>query len=419
MLRKCLFVLLAIFLKQYGPAPQVVAASLILVFALSAELQNLPYQDKEHDRIETIGIQVCLLQLQVALLCDLIRADQPDDSADEDLSASNMASLGPTSTILLIVVVFVSTLFFFVKMIRATIQGSQDTPGAVGFLARRCGDQCGKRSSEEEGGVPLDVVVSSRSQTSSRFPQTVVAPMISRQQQAPPGSSHAHVYAALKLQQNVKNALGKKLDDKKKKIDDTKAAHNFVKDIEMQHANQRKRAIKDIERRQSARRHSVQSRVQARKIAKRLNALQKSDVFSGVDSKSISKIIDTMDYVMEDSGTVICKQGDVATTLYLIMSGKCSVNIDGAVIAVLGDLELFGEGALFPPVQASGMIATRAATVIVVSEKIQLLTLSKENFDRLASSGTLDEACLKNFEALSERRAKENVEKMSAKSDLE
>ena len=157
MLRKCLFVLLAIFLKPYGPAPQVVAASLILVIALSAEFQYLPYQDKEHDRIERIGIQACLLQLEVALLCNLIR-DQPASSADD------MASLGPKSTVLLIIVVFGSTLYFFFQTIRATIQGSQETPGVVGCLARCCGDRCGKRS-----------------QTDSRLSRTAVVPITTRQ----------------------------------------------------------------------------------------------------------------------------------------------------------------------------------------------------------------------------------------------
>ena len=75
--------------------------------ALSAELQNLPYQDKQHDRIETIGIQACLLQLLVALLCNLLR-DQPIDNS-EDVNNT----LGMRSTALLIIVVFGSTIYIF------------------------------------------------------------------------------------------------------------------------------------------------------------------------------------------------------------------------------------------------------------------------------------------------------------------
>jgi hypothetical protein len=77
-LRKCCFVLLTIFLRQYGAAPQVVAASLVLVAALSAALQHLPYQNSDHNTIETLGIQVCLLQLMVALLCNLVQGDAVD-----------------------------------------------------------------------------------------------------------------------------------------------------------------------------------------------------------------------------------------------------------------------------------------------------------------------------------------------------
>jgi hypothetical protein len=71
MLRKCCFVILAIFLRQYGAASQVVAASLVLVAALSAELQNMPYQNKHHDMIETIGLQACILQLLTVSVCGL------------------------------------------------------------------------------------------------------------------------------------------------------------------------------------------------------------------------------------------------------------------------------------------------------------------------------------------------------------
>jgi hypothetical protein len=82
-------VLLAIFLKQYGAAPQVVAASLVLVVALSAALEHLPYQDDKHNQIEKYGIQACLLQLMVALLCNLVQDEGGKGGNDR---------LGPTST---------------------------------------------------------------------------------------------------------------------------------------------------------------------------------------------------------------------------------------------------------------------------------------------------------------------------------
>jgi hypothetical protein len=133
MLRKCCFVLLAVFLRPYGAAPQVVAASCVLVAALSATLQNMPYQDGQHNLIEAIGIQSCILQLMVALICNLIQDKQGNSYGDNNNNNNN--SLGPKSTAFLIFIVFGSTLVFVVVTVRATIRGSLDAKGAVGKLA--------------------------------------------------------------------------------------------------------------------------------------------------------------------------------------------------------------------------------------------------------------------------------------------
>ena len=412
MLRKCLFVLLAIFLKPYGPAPQVVAASLILVTALSAEFQYLPYQDKEHDRIERIGIQACLLQLEVALLCNLIR-DQPVSSA------SDMASLGPKSTVLLIIIVFGSTLYFFFETIRATIQGSQETPGVVGILARRCGDRCGKkRFAEEEGRVSLDGG-SSRSQTDSRLSRTVVVPITTRQQQEQQHQQQrdAHVYAALKLQQNMRDAVAKRLKQKQQDsmvpasaASSTQSSEGKlteeVEDIQKKHAQHRNSHVKKVKREQTQRHNSVKARVKARKRAKKSNALQKCQIFSDLNAASIATIIDKMEYEVHTIGTVICQQGAAADKLYLIVSGSCQVEINGEVVATINELEIFGENALFAMSKSDTAAATtsrrRGATVTAVDKTVQLLCLSLVNFQGLLTSGTLDEECLKKLKAVAD-----------------
>ena len=185
MLRKCCFVLLAIFLRQYGPAPQVVAAALILIAALSAELQNLPYQNKEHDHIEAIGLQACLLQLLVALLCNLVGLETMEQ---QQKTASSTASLGPKSTVLLILVVFGSTVFFFTVMIRATIINSKETKGFVGSMSRLFGDRCGKQRQQQpkqqrENNVGGD---SNRLEMAQQaVSNTVVVPILTQPRQQP------------------------------------------------------------------------------------------------------------------------------------------------------------------------------------------------------------------------------------------
>ena len=66
----------------------------------------------------------------------------------------------------------------------------------------------------------------------------------------------------------------------------------------------------------------VEARNLARTKAKHTNALQRSDVFSKADEKSIAVITDQMKYEMHPKGSVICKQGDEANFLYLIISGN-------------------------------------------------------------------------------------------------
>ena len=61
--------------------------------------------------------------------------------------------------------------------------------------------------------VPVSNAVPIRSKSN----QTVVVPMVSQ-------SGDAHIYAAVKLQQNMRNAIQKKLSDKKAASDKTATA---------------------------------------------------------------------------------------------------------------------------------------------------------------------------------------------------
>ena len=253
LLRKCLFVMLSVFLEQYGPAPQSVAASLILVVALSAEFQNEPYQDLEHDKIERIGIQACLLQLNVALMCNLV------GSKEELSSVSDPARLGPKSTIILIVVMFGSTLYFFTVTIITTIESSKETLGVIGFLARRVSlvvpEAAKQRIVKDNGGE------SPGGRRRSKIPRSVVVPAAA--------ASHAHVYAALKMQSQLRLAsstmLKQPADAKQKsrggartrtrtlkRQDTTDVAKMIVKNAS-EHATAKKKQLEGMRRSSSSR----------------------------------------------------------------------------------------------------------------------------------------------------------------------
>ena len=143
MLRKCAFVLLSIFLRSYGASPQVVAASMVLIVATSAHLQHRPYQDLAHNWLESVGLHVCLVQLLVTLMSNMI------GRVDRNVSES---PLGLQSTMVVILVVFASTGYFFWETVLWTVQKSHavQTQGAVGAIARCCAPKiprlCSKKS---------------------------------------------------------------------------------------------------------------------------------------------------------------------------------------------------------------------------------------------------------------------------------
>merc|ERR1712166_748547 len=189
MLRKCCFVLLSIYLGVYGATPQVVAASMVLVVALSLQLQYLPFQNEDHNLLESIGLHACLLQLLVALMCNSV-------------GKTDNNTLGKVSTIVLILVMFGSSVGFFWWTLRVTVQNSQDTEGAVGVFAHVFVCCCKRKE------VPVSNVVPIRT------------------------NSDAHTIAALRMRASVQEALKIKAIKKATQIVPLKKRNKLAKMIE-------------------------------------------------------------------------------------------------------------------------------------------------------------------------------------------
>jgi hypothetical protein len=110
---------------------------MVLSAALSLQLQYRPFLHDEHNRLESIGLHMCLLQLLVALLCNVV------GKIDNN-------TLGLSSTYVLITVMFVSSIVFFWWTARVTMQNSHDTIGWVGKVARRSKRCCGVASRKND-----------------------------------------------------------------------------------------------------------------------------------------------------------------------------------------------------------------------------------------------------------------------------
>jgi len=179
-----------------------------------------------------------------------------------------------------------------------------------------------------------------------------------------------------------------------------------VEAIQKNHQNHRKMALTKIAKQQTHRRQSLQLRVQARTKVKHSKVLSTSSYFSTLDSVFISKIIDEMEFIaIEEHNYDVCRQGDVADIFYIIITGICQVSIDGNAVALLGELDIFGESALFT--EANGL-SKRRATVFTVDQSVQLLALSQMKFNNLLASGALNEECVNKLRQVAEQRKQAN-----------
>ena len=112
---------------------------------------------------------------------------------------------------------------------------------------------------------------------------------------------------------------------------------------------------------------------------------------------------------IRENNHAMCRQGDDADTFYIIVSGACQVTIDGKPIAVLGELDFFGESALFTDGQSR---SKRGATVTTINDEgenaVQVLALSRMKFNKLIASGDLNEDCVHKLKGVAEKRRQEN-----------
>jgi hypothetical protein len=97
-----------------------------------------------------------------------------------------------------------------------------------------------------------------------------------------PVESHAHIYAAIRLQNNVRDALNKRLNEDKTNTTQKNSFSRIksvrtrrVETIQRNSTQNRNSYVEKIKKRQSIHRDSLHQKVEARKKAKQLNAMNK------------------------------------------------------------------------------------------------------------------------------------------------
>jgi CRP-like cAMP-binding protein len=155
---------------------------------------------------------------------------------------------------------------------------------------------------------------------------------------------------------------------------------------------------------------NLQKRLALRQRAKQERALKKCKSFQHVSTEAQDQIVDAMTFQTMETDTVLCQQNSVADKMYLLMSGHCSVQVDGVHVADLYELDVFGENALFSTTNNStrNRPLLRSATVIA-REDVDVLVLSRNALKTLLHSRVLDRQTMMALKTVAEDRRQQNA----------
>merc|ERR1712166_1693347 len=166
--------------------------------------------------------------------------------------------------------------------------------------------------------------------------------------------------------------------------------------------------MQKIEEREKKADLRVQERLALRKRAKQSHVLQNCSPFAKLTEAAQEKIIDKMTYEKINSGEIVCQEGKQAERMYLLMSGKCRVEVDSKKVGDLKELDVFGEAALFGTIDDP---STRSTTVIAKSN-LEVLVLLRDDLNELMKSGDLDPKCIKALQKVAQKRKKQNIKQL-------
>ena len=116
-----------------------------------------------------------------------------------------------------------------------------------------------------------------------------------------------------------------------------------------------------------------------------------------------------MSYDKVDKNTVLFSEGDVATKMYLLMSGSCDA-LDGAGnhIAAIESVSVFGEYGVI------GGNRKRTATIRTVTN-CEILSLAKKDFDLLKLTKAINKECITELLKIAKEREAENNKLLQVK----
>jgi len=92
--------------------------------------------------------------------------------------------------------------------------------------------------------------------------------------------------------------------------------------------------------------------------------LKSVNLFSKIPESTLLSIATQLREVQYDEGQTIITQGDLGTSMYILVRGTVEVIIDGHVIATQREIDIFGELAALDPEPRSATIKTTQETLV-------------------------------------------------------
>ena len=181
--------------------------------------------------------------------------------------------------------------------------------------------------------------------------------------------------------------------------------------------------------RQKKSKRNTQMRVQARAKIRQHKALEKVAMFSHLDSSAIDMLLKSTKYKRYQSGDIICREGDTADKLFVIVTGTCGVTVatgtggESLRVATLRELEVFGENSLLVyDADASDASTVRMATVTAEGDAgnayggntVQMLELDREVFHDLMDAGVIDGSVVASVHELGQQHRSDTANTVSA-----
>lgn len=115
---------------------------------------------------------------------------------------------------------------------------------------------------------------------------------------------------------------------------------------------------------------------------RKISFLEQIDLFDGVESHDLLKLLRIVFKREYDDGDVIIREGGLAEQMFMILEGDVSLRVDGEEVARMGPGEHFGEMALFS--------ADERSADAVAEGEVTLLAIASERFRRLVERDDLE-----------------------------